>query len=68
MEVLSDILRAMRVEGSVYFCDLLDPPWSKAFTDTQSAAFHLVRQGRCRVIAGEEDEILEIVKGGSVDD
>jgi len=58
MEVLSDILRSMRVEGSVYFCDLLDAPWVKEFTDTESAGFHLVRRGGCRVIVGGETEYL----------
>jgi AraC-like DNA-binding protein len=58
MEILSDILRAMRVQGSVYFCDHLEPPWTKEFTDTQSAGFHLIRHGGCRVIAGDTVETL----------
>ena len=45
MEVLSDILRSMRVEGSVYFCDHLDAPWSMVFEDTTAASLHLVRRG-----------------------
>ena len=47
MEVLSDILRAMRVEGSVYFCDMLDPPWTKSFDASASAGFHMIRRGEC---------------------
>ena len=47
MEVLSDILRSMRVQGSVYFCDHLKAPWSIEFKDTTSASFHLVRRGEC---------------------
>ena len=58
MEALSDILSSMRVEGSVYFCDLLDAPWVKDFIDTESAGFHLVRRGGCRVVVGEETEYL----------
>ena len=58
MEVLSDILRSMRVEGSVYFCDLLDAPWTKDFRDTTSASFHVVRRGGCRVTVGEESDSL----------
>ena len=58
MEVLSDILRSMRVEGSVYFCDHLKAPWTKAFKDTTSASFHLVRRGECWVMSGDRLECL----------
>jgi len=58
MEVLSDILRSMRVQGSVYFCDHLQAPWSMDFEDTQSASFHLVRRGECWVTSGDLQERL----------
>ena len=58
MDVLSDILRSMRVEGSVYFCDHLQAPWSMDFTDTTSASFHLVRRGECWLMTGERTERL----------
>ncbi len=58
MEVLSDILRSMRVEGSVYFCDQLQAPWSMDFADTTSASFHLVRRGECWVMSGERTVCL----------
>lgn len=58
MEVLSDILRSMRAEGSVYFCDRLQAPWSMDFKDTTSASFHLVRRGECWVMAGDQTERL----------
>ncbi len=47
MEVLSDILRSMRVAGSVYFCDRLEAPWQRAFDEPSRATFHLVRSGEC---------------------
>ena len=47
MEVLSDILRGMRVSGSVYFCERLSAPWSQDFGDPAHASFHLVRKGEC---------------------
>jgi AraC-like DNA-binding protein len=47
MEVLSDILKSMRVEGSVYFCDHLNAPWAMEFADQNHASFHLVRRGEC---------------------
>lgn len=58
MEVLSDILKFMRVEGSVYFCDMLDAPWTKAFQDTTSASFHMIRRGECWATVGDESEYL----------
>ena len=58
MEVLSEILRSMRVHGSVYFCDHLEPPWSMAFENTNSASFHLVRRGECWVISGQRSDYL----------
>ncbi len=58
MEVLSDILRSMRVKGSVYFCDHLKAPWTMEFRDTTSASFHLVRRGECWVMSGDRTECL----------
>lgn len=58
MEVLSDILRSMRAQGSVYFCDKLIAPWSMDSVDTTSASFHLVRRGECWVTAGDVTERL----------
>ena len=53
MDVLSDILRSMRVHGSVYFCDRLQAPWTMDFKDTKSASFHLVRRGECWISSGD---------------
>ncbi|TDJ20981.1 MAG: AraC family transcriptional regulator [Gammaproteobacteria bacterium] len=58
MEVLSDVLRTLRVRGSVYFCDCLEPPWSLEFHDRANASFHLVRRGECWVTAGEHVDRL----------
>lgn len=58
MELLSDILRAMRVRGSVYFCDHPEAPWSMEFRDRDSASFHLVRRGECWVALHDEVERL----------
>lgn len=48
-DVLSDLLRSLRVSGTVYFCDQLQAPWVKTFADTDTACFHQVRRGGCRV-------------------
>ena len=58
MEVLSDILESMRVQGSVYFCDSLKPPWSKDYFELGQPSFHLVRRGECWLAAGQLVERL----------
>jgi AraC-like DNA-binding protein len=58
MEVLSDILESMRVQGSVYFCDRLKSPWSKDFKELDQPSFHLVRQGDCWFTSGDMVERL----------
>lgn len=58
MEVLSDILQSMRVQGSVYFCDVLKPPWSKEYINLDQPSFHLVRRGGCWVSSGDVMEHL----------
>ncbi len=47
MEVMSDILRAIRVSGSVYFCSQVEAPWTKNFHDAEQASFHMIRRGTC---------------------
>lgn len=58
MEVLSDILRSMRVAGSVYFCDRLLAPWTRSYDDAAQATFHLVRKGECWLRSGEVEAHL----------
>ena len=58
MEILSDILKSLRVNGSVYFCDHVLAPWTKAFYDETTAGFHLIRQGSCWVTFDEAIEQL----------
>lgn len=58
MEILSDILKSLRVSGSVYFCSHVEPPWTKEFIKKATACFHLVRRGACWVQIGEQVEQL----------
>lgn len=58
MAVLSDILRTMRVSGSVYFCERLSAPWSQEFGDATHSSFHLVRTGECFLTSGGTEEHL----------
>lgn len=47
MEVMSDILRSIRVMGSVYFCSQVESPWTKTFSGLEDASFHMIRRGAC---------------------
>lgn len=58
MEILSDILKSLRVTGSVYFCNQIESPWTKAFEDAEEASFHMVRRGVCWAVIGDRVEQL----------
>ena len=58
MEILSELLKSLKVSGSVYFCDHLISPWQKDFQGTSAAAFHLVRDGLCWATIGDRVEQL----------
>lgn len=53
MEVLGDILRTMRVNGSVYFCERLESPWEMNFEEPDQASFHLLRRGSGWLLGGD---------------
>ena len=53
MEVLSDILRSMRVTGSVYFCERLESPWNMDFAEAEKGSFHLMRRGSGWLTSGD---------------
>lgn len=59
MEVMSDILRAIRVAGSVYFCSQVEAPWRKEFHGLEHASFHMIRKGACWARVGDDVERLE---------
>lgn len=58
MEILSDILKSLQVNGSVYFCDHLIVPWTVDCKDKPNAGFHFVRQGSCWVTINNKVEQL----------
>ena len=63
MEVLSDILESMQVQGSVYFCDSLKSPWSKDYVKLNQPSFHLVRRGDCWLTS---DDVVERLGPGDL--
>jgi len=57
-DVLSDVLRSMRAEGTVYFCDEMPPPWEKSYSGEDGASFHQIRRGGCQLHIDNEKEHL----------
>jgi AraC-like DNA-binding protein len=47
MDVLSDILRTIHLEGSVYFSTCFCSPWGLAIEQTEKASFHIIERGQC---------------------
>jgi len=56
---LSDILRALRMKGTIYFRTDFNPPWGVAVPEFSNVArFHLAARGSCWVrVAGEEQPV-----------
>lgn len=58
MDALTDILRALRLSGGVYFRCELSAPWGMDIGQTSIAEFHVVARGRCWLkLTGEEKPI-----------
>lgn len=68
MDVLSDILSALRLQGVLYFSTDFRPPWGlRVPSHRRVARFHLVVRGTCwvRVVGsdGADDELVHIETG-----
>ncbi len=57
-DILSDVLRALRIQGTVYFCDQLEPPWKNHYPGQARACFHQIRRGGCRLKVGNKQDHL----------
>lgn len=53
-DVISDVLRSIRLAGTLYFEARLAAPWGLTMADTGFANFHLVTAGSCWVSVGGE--------------
>lgn len=69
MDTLSHILKEFEVNGSVYFCDILKPPWEIPVHNKTSGSFHCVKRGECKLrsSAGVEwlhsGDVVLVLKG-----
>ena len=59
MDLLSDILDSLALQGQFYFRTCFNSPWAIGVPDYASAIrFHFAVQGECYVRAGEDDPSL----------
>jgi len=57
--VLTETLRHLQVDGSIYFCNRLECPWAIAFDCDELYWFHYVLEGRCDARVGDQAFTLE---------
>jgi AraC-like DNA-binding protein len=60
MDILSDVLALLKLQGTLYFRTEFSPPWGIAVPAFENVArFHLVHRGRCWLaVSGVEEPIL----------
>ena len=63
MDLLTDVLRALRLRGTVYFQADFRAPWGMDIKGGVFANFHLVVQGECWVRSGDDLDALRIGAG-----
>ncbi len=66
MDVLADVLRAVRLEGTAYFEAAFAAPWGMSFAGSEVANFHLVKEGRCWVTSEALSESCTLSAGDIV--
>lgn len=66
MDVLSDILRPLRLRGGVYFRCEFSAPWGMAINPTPVAEFHIVVRGNCWVRMARYKEPIPLGSGDLV--
>lgn len=63
MDVLSDILQAVQLRGSVYFSTCFCSPWGLEIEKTDNASFHIIEQGECWLQMDSLSEPKKLVAG-----
>ena len=66
MDVLGDILRVIRLRGSVYFNACFCSPWGMAIEPSAKASFHLIVRGNAWLTTSGQREKLKLNAGDIV--
>ncbi|VAW75522.1 hypothetical protein MNBD_GAMMA13-1227, partial [hydrothermal vent metagenome] len=63
MDILSDILRTLKLRGTVYFHASFHAPWGMNIPAGQFANFHIVTNGICWLDVDDGNPPLEMRQG-----
>jgi len=66
MDVLGDILRIIRLRGSVYFNECFCSPWGMSIELSATAAFHLIVRGEAWLAMSGQRELIKLNAGDIV--
>lgn len=66
MDVFAEVLRAIRLNGSVYFNTCFCSPWGMALEQDKKASFHLVVDGEAWLTLANSDEAIKLNAGDIV--
>ncbi|NOX27029.1 MAG: AraC family transcriptional regulator [Gammaproteobacteria bacterium] len=65
-DILSGVLRSIRLRGSVFFCSKLSSPWGMTLNKTEHPRFHIVLEGSCWLQTSDMSEPLMLQEGDTV--
>ena len=64
MDLLSDVLALLKLQGTLYFRTEFSPPWGLAVPQFENVArFHFVHRGRCWLLVAGADKPLLLEQG-----
>ena len=66
MDVFSDVLRSIHLQGTVYFKADFNSPWGMDFAEGEFANFHLILAGDCWLEHAESESPIKLEQGGFV--
>jgi AraC-like DNA-binding protein len=63
-DALTDVLKAIRLKGSTYFCGGFDAPWKMAWPENvNTGAFHVIVKGHCWLVQEGSSEAIALNQG-----
>lgn len=66
VDILSGVLRSIRLRGSVFFCSKLSSPWGMTLDKTEHPRFHIVLEGSCWLQTSDMPEPVMLQEGDTV--
>ncbi len=66
IDILSQVLRSIRLRGSIFFYSKLSAPWGMTLTTTAHPRFHIVLEGSCWLQADDMPKPIQMHAGDFV--